>query len=1561
MRGGNDVICSQGDNKGQTISSMGTHDEPAVETHYTGVLSPSGSDENAQDYLSLKQSLSRVISAPRPEHFDTSTDDRLPRDAGLHIDIPQLPMAADIALAAMQYLPTPVIVLSSLKTVLMANEAMGRLLGLRDVADGASVADLSTTSILKGKSLSQIGVDMVSDGAEVWVSWEKFLDNLAVGIPKDANLNRTPTGLVTISSGETTPTPAQENAAYVEGTQGGESESEQDKTVVHDTIVDVVVSSLHSTNFQTASHRKRQHRSARHHTSARLIISIWTLQGQRFFTLTFTASKGPKTNANSHAVHASSSTSARTPNSGRSNTSTSSSSRASSATSSELNSPSEVSLARSSFPPNAAPSKCISPAAYTDFQKLTRMKDAMLSAMDVPVVAMWRDESLVLPNKAMSKLLSVTADPMSEDNYDFMSRFTPYTADFSRQLDEEENPIITLCRTHQGFTKWQIGMIKDGKRLNYDVSGYPVKDDKTGEFFAGLIAFQDVTEYTEKIAEQTIENDNQFSLICDTMPQMMWTTRPDGYHDYFSQRWYDYTGLTPKNSLGLGWKLPFHDDDMVESARRWRHSLESGDEYKTEYRCLSKEGEWRWMLGRALPLRDAKSGVIVKWFGTCTDIQDIIDARNEGRRARQQLQSVLRHAEMTMWTTNRDMLITYFEGDVLSDAPDGTKSQMVGKTVLEAFASYSHSKSAASFTASVEKIYAGSKLEIMENMIEQSGRWFRSRLVPHIREDSADGTPTERIIDGVVGISMEVTSLKQKEQENIQLLANEAAARESSKMKSSFLANMSHEIRTPIAGVLGMAELLMDTSLDPEQSDFAQNIQRSANSLLTVINDILDFSKIESGRLDIEEVQFSLGVVLKDVAKMLSFAAQRKGLEFVSDIDLASLPGADHLSLGPSPDDDLILLGDPGRVRQILTNLLTNSIKFTSDGYVKMSVKVIAETSSTTSVQFSVEDTGIGIEEEVKKRLFRPFSQADSSTARRFGGTGLGLTISKNLVDLMKGKISLESKLDNGTTAMFSIPFKRPEFSAGGSPTSMSLTGTGTLPDRIHSDISLSCETSSAGGSRHQASSLKSVHANTRGSVTTTGTPLITAGAAAIVANPAVKAPPSISRKRFHVLVVEDNIVNSKFALKTLQTLGFTASVVWNGKEALDYLLCAATDADAKPNDTTEYPMPSLILMDCQMPVLDGYRATHTLRRHQPYRSLTQLQKVPIVAMTASAIQGDREKCMRAGMDDYLAKPVQRATLEKMLVAWLSGEKKLQPIAPIGDIPETDSGRPEVSRHHTGQSSNCPGLEPEMGASPPKVIVTPSNMGEAIYNTARRSSRSHRLLASEITGGETESARAMRRAEAEEKATRLRDAKLIEAADEGDDHEQASVQVQRTSPLTAGHASSFRSVFDAGKQPDQMYDSEKAKGKGSGPQAGQHALTEENVWRLNADQRDHASSRAADKDDSKKGGGIPLVIPTLPDVLVERELVSASPDVLPTTKDEDSGLSAMRHSNGNGTQPGNPSPGPGRLGLVGRQKSDWSSTSTMRPSVIPNANGGTKERSGSQEWGMSSPDSEPER
>jgi signal transduction histidine kinase len=319
------------------------------------------------------------------------------------------------------------------------------------------------------------------------------------------------------------------------------------------------------------------------------------------------------------------------------------------------------------------------------------------------------------------------------------------------------------------------------------------------------------------------------------------------------------------------------------------------------------------------------------------------------------------------------------------------------------------------------------------------------------------GGKEEKVLDGVIAISMDVTEtrqqeeqLKEQERENSKLLTNEAAAKAASKMKSQFLANasfhpislfsyiltkiqMSHEIRTPIAGVIGMSELLLDTDLDEEQRDCADNIQRSANGLLTVINDILDFSKVESGRLDIEDVHFNMAVVIHDINKMVEFGAQRKCLSYESYVQ-------------SEIEHDFKVMGDPGRLRQIIQNLLTNSLKFTTEGFIKLTVEIIGETNEAYNVQFEVADSGIGMEEEVRKKLFQPFSQADSSTARRklypshvclfpvltmfsylgFGGTGLGLTISKNVRQIrlvfVNAANTLNSLLNSCMAALSSTP-----------------------------------------------------------------------------------------------------------------------------------------------------------------------------------------------------------------------------------------------------------------------------------------------------------------------------------------------------------------------------------------------------------------------------------------------------------------------------------------------------------------------------------------------------------
>ncbi|KAF8865377.1 hypothetical protein BDZ45DRAFT_736488 [Acephala macrosclerotiorum] len=1276
----------------------------------------------------------------------------------LHLNIPRFPTPAQLAMSALQYLPYPLLVLGSLKTLVIANEAMERLLGM-DELDGDTASDdgISNLDKLKGQTLSQLGIDMLQDGRPVWVTWESFLDSLADDLGAgDSTKDKLQQTLSENGEGDVTPT-AERAEPWNKITTQNKSQS-----VVHDAVVEVIISKSTITQDTFTKARKLADKNATEHTFAKMIITVWEIEEERFFTLTFTntdttnqtALKEPRvqsrqvTRAAKHRSLGSAGSGSHSSPSSVSSGRSSSTQGGGSNSSSAITSPTNASMSTSPFPPLGPPSRNPVSSEPSALQKVVMMKDALLDNTSVPILAMWKDESLTIPNKAARELFHPSADLSNvKDGFDLVTKWHVWDETFTTRLDPSEYPISVLVRTQTEFSSRKIGLYDPtrNKQVVFDCLGEAIRDENTGEFLAGIVTCRDITSMTEEIKDIKTKDEARFQLICDSMPQMIWTTTPDGLHDWFSQRWYDYTGLTEDESLGMGWKLPFHPDDMTSTGKRWAHSLKTGDPYNTEYRCRSKDGEWRWMLGRALPMRNAKTGAIEKWFGTCTDIHEAVESRFAARRMRQQLLSVIAHAQVTLFSVDRNRKINLLEGafiwdlesDIGSDNESGsgrpTKGEdYIGKNIYDVFFSAQDGRSKDGIPESlrpIEDILTGKTMEdVQEHCIDN--RWYRTRFIPVLGKKENGGRVNEAFIDGVIGVSMDITEVKDREtelqmqeKENTRLLANEAAAKEASRLKSQFLANMSHEIRTPIAGVIGMAELLSDMDLDEEQKECADNIQRSANGLLTVINDILDFSKVESGRLDIEEVQFSLSVVVRDVSKVLGFAAERKNLMFQSEIEVGV-------------EKDLIVMGDPGRVRQIITNLLTNSIKFTSEGYVKFSVLKGRETADTFEVKFVVEDTGIGIEEEVRKRLFKPFSQADSSTARRFGGTGLGLTISKNLVDLMHGRIQLESTLGSGTTATFWIPFNKPQFHDGAA-----LIDIGSLPDRLQSEMSVSCNSSEY----EQAM----------------GTPPIQTPIGphkyhrhhkprSISMTP--PAPPELGlsrakRAEIKILLVEDNAINQQIALKTIKILGFVVNAVWNGKEALDYLLAA--DRENPP-----HPKPDIILMDVQMPIIDGYKATHLIRHHAPYNILSR--NIPIVAMTASAIQGDREKCKKAGMDDYLAKPVKGKTLEKMLVRWAISRRA--PRTP-GENELDGSDCSEPGEHNCGTAA-----VPIFGQGKPKEKALEQPKAPVLQTprpTMSERQNSHTLT---LPGTESEGDRVERREEAEEKATALRDEKLVEAA-----------------------------------------------------------------------------------------------------------------------------------------------------------------------------------------------------
>ena len=714
------------------------------------------------------------------------------------------------------------------------------------------------------------------------------------------------------------------------------------------------------------------------------------------------------------------------------------------------------------------------------------------------------------------------------------------------------------------------------------------------------------------------------------------------------------------------WAELVHPNDREGFLSALRQFVTERGSFRREYRFL-RDGEYIHVEGAGRFFPDAE-GVLNRVVGWVMDISGRkkteleLEARVAARtmeleETRATLSFALEGAREGVWEWSGPGETTFSpELTALLGLPPGQPNCAIGREQL-------HPDDLDAVQAAFQAHWRGETplFESEHRLLGQDGSWIWvwSRAKAVARDAAGQALR-------VVGTLADIGPRKAME---AQLRQATAMAEQANRAKSQFLANMSHEIRTPMNGVLGMTELLCSTGLDTEQSEYADHLRASAEAMLSVVDDILDISKIEADRLEIESIPFDLADTLEGAINLHAHRAEAKGIELLADID---------------PQLDRQVIGDPSRTRQILLNLLSNAVKFTSNGRVTVLIRLQKTTSNDVVARFEVRDTGPGVPEHLQERLFQPFSQVDDSTTRRFGGSGLGLSICRQLVELMKGRIGVISQSGQGSLFWFELPL---EWASG--------------PSQIGAGGCLSGLTVAIANLGEAAASLVAGYLSAWGAKVTAGFPAPgcavdcvvaeASGAAAIEAilasdkiRPTLAIASSVERRAIRsaagdriavllkplkpsqllarlsalnnrqprppmpglnrasgssliggarILVAEDNLVNQRVAIALLEKNGARVDLAVNGLVAL--ALATRNRYDA-------------ILMDCQMPELDGVEASRRIRAEE-----RGSRHVPIIALTASALSEDRQTCLDAGMDDFLTKPVQSKRLLEVLARWL--------------------------------------------------------------------------------------------------------------------------------------------------------------------------------------------------------------------------------------------------------------------------------------------------------------------
>jgi PAS domain S-box-containing protein len=811
------------------------------------------------------------------------------------------------------------------------------------------------------------------------------------------------------------------------------------------------------------------------------------------------------------------------------------------------------------------------------------------------------------------------------------------TAGFARLIDSRSTMHVE--------TQWRR---KDGSVLLLDGSSSVMTDCQGNvEYILGIGL--DVT--SEREAQQAlIRTQQRFELAVQCSQDGVWEIDWISNERYYSPRWKEIIGYQDDELPNdrKAWIDRIHPDDL-EVVRKYQDEfhIRPNDRHEVEFRMRHKDGSWRWVLSRGVAVYE--DGKPVRTVGTHKDITAQKQQEQALRESEAGLLEAMDIANLGCWELDikteklRWTLQTYRVYGLDPNQPPPAIEEL-----LNAFHPDDRQHVASSVKHTAE---TGEPYRVKRRIFRPDGD-MRYVITTARTVKDEDGNPIR-----VVGVVQDVT--EQHLADEAIMKAREQAV-EASRLKSEFLANMSHEIRTPMNGVIGMADLLLDTEMSQEQREYALTIRSSADGLMTILNDILDFSKIEAGKMDLELAELDVLQVVEEVATMFVKPCSESGIALKIDAEW---------------NKPATYLGDITRIRQILLNLVSNALKFTQQGSIIFGLRTSEE-----GVHLWVEDTGLGISPDRHMAIFDSFTQADGSTTRRYGGTGLGLAIVKQLTDLMGGNVALTSSVGSGSRFDIVLPLERvvkeqdkhllqgqsllivvleddlleslsPYFLAMGAAVAV-ISDVESAVERIRTGAynsvivcpkvpksawgGLQSALGSRGGnlvliSREMAPAPAGFDAVltlplTRQAVANA---LLASGAGF---DSASSARTSVFAGR-QVLLAEDNIVNQTVAVHQLERMGFEIETALTGVQAV-------AKAAAHPYD--------LILMDVQMPEMDGLAATRAIRANvdSPNRPV-------ILAMTAHAMQGDRERCIEAGMDDYISKPVRPQELRDKLMEWL--------------------------------------------------------------------------------------------------------------------------------------------------------------------------------------------------------------------------------------------------------------------------------------------------------------------